>query len=322
MQREFQKRPSTSQSQRSLLGSLTCDICPHSCDIDQGDSGLCQVIKNVGGKLKNEYEGRCSNIALEPIEKRPFFHFYPGSSFLSVGFYGCSFTCDFCQNFRVSQTVEGKFTVYSPRELVELAVERKARGIAFTYNEPTIYHNYIEEVGHEIGRRCLDLKLVVKTSGFANPSIIRNICLYADAVNVDIKGDDEEYDRVCGGSLGPVLETIKMIARMDTHLEVSYLVLPDKVEDDSFSHLIADWLLRSGRAIPLHLLYFYPFYRMEIPTYKPSQLVGLVEKFKKHMRHIYISNHFGPHTSEFRDTRCLECGKVLISRQKKTKIHF
>lgn len=290
--------------------------------IPQNAYGRCEIIQNKSSKLINAHAGHCSNIAIEPIEKRPFFHVLPGSKFLSVGFYGCSLSCDYCMNNRVSQHSTGKSEFYSPSELVKLALERNVQGIAFTYNEPTIYHDYIEEVGHNIGRSSISshLKLVIKTSGFVRPWVIRNICLYADAVNVDIKGDNEDYDKICGGWLDPVVECIEWITNMEVHLEISYLVLPNKIHDDRFNIYLRDWLAGIDSKIPVHLLYFYPFHRMVVPSYKPSELLSLREMMLKKLDHVYISNHFGTDISGTRDTFCCKCGEIMISRQKNSVI--
>lgn len=227
-------------------------------------------------------------------------------------------SCDFCQNHRVSQQITKKSTYYSPKELIELANDRNVSGIAFTYNEPTIYHDYIEEVGNEIGRTQSRLKLVIKTSGFVRPWVIRNLCLYADAINVDIKGNNEDYEEVCGGWLDPVLKCIEWIVGMGVHLEISYLVLPNKIHDDPFNVYLRDWLANIDPEIPVHLLYFYPFHRMVIPSYKPSELLNIREMMLERLDHVYISNHFGIKTVHTRDTSCLKCGKIMVSRQKGT----
>ena len=221
-----------------------------------------------------------------------------------------------CQNHRVSQRVDGKSTFYSPVGLVELALDRGVEGIAFTYNEPTVYHDYIEEVGHEIGKRKSHLKLVIKTNGFVRPWVIRNICLYADAVNVDIKGNDRDYRKICGGWLEPVIDCIDWVIRMGVHLEVSYLVLPTKIHDDEFNIYLRDWLANINPAIPVHLLYFYPFHNMVIPSYNPSELLSLRDMMGEKLDHVYISNYFGSEVSTARDTICENCGKVMVSRQK------
>lgn len=324
MSSEFSKRSSSSSGKQLVLEGLTCDICPHDCLISSDSFGRCGVIQNKNSKLTNAYAGHCSNISVEPIEKRPFFHVVPGSKFLSVGLLGCNFVCKYCMNHRVSQQTDGKSTFYSPPELVKLALERNVEGIAFTYNEPIIYHDYIEEVGHEIGKsqRSSHLKLVVKTNGFAHLWVIRNICLYADAINVDIKGDDKDYENTCGGRLEPVLDCIDWIVRiMKVHLEISYLVLPCKIHDDEFNTDLCNWIADISPAIPVHLLYFYPFHRMVIPSYKPSELLPLQKAMSSKLDHVYISNYFGSDVATARDTVCRTCGNIMISRQKGSTAH-
>lgn len=223
-----------------------------------------------------------------------------------------------CQNHRVSQQATGKSEFYSPVDLVKMAIERNVQGIAFTYNEPTLYHDYIEQVGHEIKKTKSNshLRLVIKTSGFVRPWIIRNLCLYADAINVDIKGDDEDYDKVCGGWLEPVVDCVEKIVDMGTHLEISYLVLPSKIHDDRFNIYLRNWLANLNPRIPVHLLYFYPFHRMVVPSYKPSELLSLRSMMLEKLDYVYISNHFGTDTSVARNTFCGKCGKTVVNRQK------
>ncbi len=317
MQGKFQERSSLSSRSESVL---TCRICHHDCDIKPGEVGKCKIIKNTDNSLVNIYAGQCSNIAVEPIEKRPFYHVSPGTRFLSVGFYGCNFSCNFCQNYRVSQEFhDSKY--YGPRELVDLAEERDVQGIAFTYNEPTIYHDYIEQVGNEIGRRSSPLQLAIKTNGFARPYVIRNLCLYVDAINVDIKGDNDDYDKVCGGWLGPVIDCIEQIVHMGVHLEISYLVLPDKIDDIGFNLYLRNWLAELDCRVPIHLLYFYPFHKMTVPSYKPARLIKLADMFSEKLDHVYISNYFGDMLAERRNTFCRSCGKLLIDRRKSTILH-
>lgn len=293
---------------------MTCEICPHYCKIPPGKTGKCNVISNVDGSLVNLYEGQVSQVAVEPIEKRPFYHVNPGSKFLSVGFLGCNFECKFCMNFKVSQSVDAPSKTISPVDLVELAIKKNVSGIAFTYNEPTIYFNYIEEVGHEIGRRNLPLKLVMKTSGFVRPAIMRNLCLYLDAVNIDIKGDDADYKDVCGGWAEPVYKSIDLVCQMGTHLEISYLVLPKRLRDDVFNAGLRTYLSNINPNTPLHLLYFYPFHKMNELSYKPSELLPLAKMFSEKMNYVYISNNFSPTLSKYKNTSC-SCGSVLIDRQ-------
>ncbi len=291
---------------------LHCSICPHDCLLDEGEVGKCSVICHSGSKLVHPYYGKCSIITVDAIEKRPFFHFYPGSKFLSVGFYGCNFKCDFCQNFRVSQTTEGKFSQQSPDDLLDLARVKKVHGIAFSFNEPTIHYPYLEDIAVQnfINR---DMKLVIKTNGFVSHSTLRNLCLFYDAFNVDIKGDEEEYDRVCGGSLEPVLDAIELIVEMERHLEISYLVLPRILENKDHHAYIRDWISSIDKDIPFHILYCYPFHKMN-DSYKMELILPVVDFFREELRHVYVSNiHKKPFLS-MRNTVCPDCKGLLVDR--------
>lgn len=281
--------------------------------------GKCQVLKNEEGQLVNPHEGRFSNITVEPIEKRPLFHFLPGQRFLSVGMFGCSLSCFFCQNFTVSQSEpDGRGKYYDPSSLVELALQKGVSGIAFTYNEPTLYYEYIESIGREI--QSLPLKLVLKSSGFVNEPILRSLCLCVDGFNIDLKGNEEDYQSVCGGSLEVVMKSIELISRMKIHLEISYLVLPDRLHDVDFHIGVRDWLAALSPDLPLHLLYFYPFYEMaDTVPYPPEELERLHGLFSQKLNHVYISNRYDRLMS-YRHTNCSVCGDVLISRNHPAKL--
>lgn len=293
-----------------------CEICPNYCKIPLGDYGKCKVIKNHDGVLKNMFSGKCSNISVEPVEKRPLFHFHPNSKFLSVGFYGCSFFCDYCFNFKVSQQL-GKGKYYSPSDLIDLALDRNVIGITFTYNEPTIFHEYIEDVGHLIQSKNLPLKIILKTNGYVNIPILRTLCLYIDAVNVDIKGDEHDYISVCGADgFDAAISSIELISKMGIHVEISYLVLPSKIHNIDFNKSLCDRIFSIDPNIPVHLLYFYPFYRMDTQYYSPKDLVVLHDLFSNKLNYVYISNRYDEELSKYRNTLCSLCNSVVIDRNK------
>lgn len=243
------------------------------------------------------------------------FHFLPSHKFLSVGFFGCNFFCKFCVNFAISQSLPGeRGSRYEPSALVDLAIQKGVSGIAFTYNEPTLYHEYIEDVGREIRRSGQSLRLVLKSSGFVCEQVLSDLCGYVDAFNIDLKGDEEDYQSVCGGSLDAVKDSIGLIFKMHRHLEISYLVLPDRLRDVGFNTKIRDWLASLSCDLPLHLLYFYPFHEMSNDTtYSPEELEELHFFFSQKLNHVYISNRYDKLIA-YRHTKCSVCGEVLISR--------
>jgi len=294
---------------------MICDVCPHYCDLSDGQIGKCLVRKRQSGLIAPD--SRISLLAVEPIEKRPFFHFLPGTKWLSVGFYGCSFSCHFCQNFSVSQRAEGKSKTLTAEELWKLAGDRQAAGIVFTYNEPTIHFEYLIKVANHIPDPIK--RIAVKTNGFANPHVWERL-RFVDAFNVDIKGDDEEYRRICDGSLDPVLASIDHLAGMAHHLEISYLVLPRLLKNDEFHRMIRDRLAGLSTGIPVHLLYYYPFHRMQEARYEPADLLPVVDIFREKMEHVYISNCFKSEVVRHRNTVCSSCGDVIIDRTGPAKV--
>lgn len=301
----------------NMVENLICEVCPHRCELKPDEFGRCNLYQHTGASIENIFSGRCSMLAVEPIEKRPFFHYYPGSKFLSVGFFGCNFTCLHCQNFRVSQTTKGPSQTYTPDELAQLAEDRAVDGIAFTYNEPLLYYDYIQQVNDA----TIGIHTVVKTNGFIDLEVLESVAYYIDAFNVDIKGDDAEYQRVMGGRLHPVKRSIQWLADSDRHLEVSYLVLPRQIEDFEYHASMREWLSECSESIPVHLLYYYPFHRMTDPAYNIEQLMEVRDFFLQQMKYVYISNWYRSGSEDFRNTTCSECKSVLIDRQRGGKIN-
>lgn len=294
---------------------IQCDVCPHFCQLEPGQVGKCKVREHLGDRIGVK-QHRISMLAIEPIEKRPFFHFFPGSRWLSVGFYGCSFVCGFCQNYSVSQVSSGSYKVLSPKELWDIVTEKHAEGIVFTYNEPTVHHEYLDEVGeHMLMHMPLApmKSIAVKTNGFVNTPILRRMATYVDAFNVDIKGDESAYKSTCDGSLGPVKSSIEFLASSGCHLEISYLVLPETVDNRHFHKEMRDWLAGLDDRIPVHLLYCYPFYKLGT-SYPLEKLIGVLDLFREKLHHTYISNSFDPSIIGYRNTVCRSCGDTMISR--------
>ncbi len=220
-----------------------------------------------------------------------------------------------CQNFLVSQSTNTSNTKYqSPQDLIKRAKKANVRGFAFTYNEPTIHQDYIMDLGHELTVKQLPFDIVLKTNGFANKPVLRNLSLFVSAMNVDIKGDKEEYQRTCGGTLAPVMDAVEWISTLKVHLEISYLVLPRQVNDLQYHRRMRDWLVSISSNIPIHILYFYPFHKMTDATYRPKDLLQVIDVFKVKMKNVYVSNVFSKGMIHNRNTICSECSDVLIDR--------
>lgn len=295
------------------MPSVACDYCYHNCLLEEGRSGICSVITNDKGNLVNKLDANLSYLSLEPIEKRPFFHFYPGSKFMSAGLYGCQFFCEFCMNFKVSQTTEGKKLYKNADDLVNFAKQKNAQGVAFSFNEPTLYWEYLSEVSSKI-------ITAVKTNGYASEKIMSLLSKTVKAFNVDIKGNDNDYKNICGGTLSPVLQNIEFLSSK-THLEISYLPLPSRIHDTKFHEYICDFLCNINKYIPVHILYFYPFLRMSNQQYPPNEIMNVVHIFKKKMNYVYVSNiHYDSDSLYYRNTRCSCCDNTLIDRQGKISV--
>ncbi len=223
-----------------------------------------------------------------------------------------------CQNFTVSQTANGNSKVFQPQELVDLAVAKKAVGLVFTYNEPTVHYEYLIDVG--VASHSSKLYLAIKTNGFSEHTTVRNLSLFFSAWNVDIKGDDKEYAKVCGGSLDPVLYSIELLSSMDVHLEISYLVLPRLVRRWKHHRRIRDFLAGIDPWMPVHILNFYPFHNMPDESYLDTELIKIVDLFRVKMHRVYVSNSFKSKFMPCRNTYCLKCGGLLVERSRRVTI--
>ena len=237
---------------------MICDICPHNCDLNINDIGKCLVRKNINDKIELTHYGCFSCIALEFIEKKPLYHFFPGTKFLSVGGYGCSLKCSFCENFEVSQEIKSG-VYYSPQALIDLAGGKQAKGIVFTYNEPSIYFEYLMDL-YLLAQQA-GLKIVLNSNGFINELYLNKLNLIVDAWNIDIKGDDKVYKEICDGELAPVMHTIAFLAN-ESHLEISYLVIPNMIKNFKFHIKMADWIASLSSKIAVHILCCHPVNKM------------------------------------------------------------
>jgi pyruvate formate lyase activating enzyme len=273
------------------LNKLECRLCPHNCNIVEGSSGICSVRKNTNMNLDLPYKGIISAINIDPIEKKPLYHFLPGSEILSVGFYGCNFHCGFCQNYQISQIFnEKKDKKYlSPRDLIQIVQEKELSSIAYTYSEPVIHFEYIMEcakLAHKFG-----IKNVLVTNGFLNPEPARELLSNMDAVNIDLKAFTQSFYNKLGGKIEPVKYFIKLAAEL-THLEVTTLIIPQ--ENDSYEELmdIAKFLYLIDPNIPLHISSYYPVYKYKISKTPKDTILKLVEKASSILNYVYPGNIF------------------------------
>lgn len=268
---------------------IKCLLCPHNCVIYPNKTGICRARKNIDGKLYSLIYGKTTGIALDPIEKKPLYHFYPGSYILSVGTKGCNFSCPFCQNWHISQD-DSAFT----EEITPLALTRQATvggsiGIAYTYNEPFIWYEFVLECAKLIKKQ--NQVNVLVTNGFVNLEPLEEILPFIDAMNIDLKSIDEDfYKKICKSKLQPVLDVIKRSVK-NCHIELTNLVVPtlnDSEED--FSGLV-DWVYENcGPDMPLHFSRYFPCFKMDLPPTPVETLKVAYQIAKKKLKHAYLGN--------------------------------
>lgn len=297
-------------------GKVRCGLCPHDCLISDGNAGVCGVRVNRSGKLFSLVHGQVAAIHSDPIEKKPLYHFYPGRQILSVGTRGCNLRCAFCQNHNLSQWDAGTLmhdSPVSPAELVQQAISTGGNiGIAYTYNEPTVFYELMAETAalvHSAG-----LKNVVVTNGFINPGPLEKLLPLIDAFNVDLKSfSDDFYRQMTGGRLSPVLDTLKTIIYAGKHLEITFLVIPTLNDSEEEFREMVDWIsLELGPDVPLHLSRYFPAWKLSLPPTPLSTLEKFTAIASEKMRYVYTGNVT---TDLHSSTCCPRCHSRLISRK-------
>ncbi|MCK5568982.1 MAG: AmmeMemoRadiSam system radical SAM enzyme [Spirochaetes bacterium] len=288
---------------------VKCHLCPHNCSIAPGKVGICGVRKNKEGTLYTTIYGEVSSIAMDPIEKKPLYHFYPGSVILSIGTVGCSFRCKFCQNYNISQDPGYPTDCYSPDEIVNQALKSGSIGIAYTYSEPFIWYEYVLDTCK--AAKNAGMKNVFVTNGYLNREPLLKLLPNADAFNIDLKSFNEEfYRKVVGGKLKPVLKTIEEISKQGgTRLEVTTLIIPGYNDSDEEMEKITDFLASLDKDIPYHLSAYYPMHYFTTPPTPVKTLVRLKKIASKKLNYVYIGN-----VREDGGTYCPACGSLLIER--------
>jgi len=287
-----------------------CQLCPHNCIIHNGNVGICRQRKNIDGILYSLNYGQVVSANLDPMEKKPLYHFYPGERILSVGTNGCNLACQFCQNWAISQKDSSSEEITSDG-IVALASRYNTRFIAYTYNEPFIWYEYVLDSAKAAKKQGFINVLV--TNGYVNPEPLKELLPYISAMNVDVKSiNNDFYRRLCKAELAPVLETIK-IAREKIHIEITNLVITgenDKMgEFEDMARWIADNL---GRDTPLHFSAYFPSYKLDNPPTHTETLLKAYQVARKHLCFVYLGNV--TEVKEGRDTDCCKCGAKLIER--------
>ncbi len=274
---------------KSQDGGVRCRLCPQLCRIKEGAKGFCGVRTNQGGSLYTLNYGRVASLALDPVEKKPLYHFHPGEMILSAGTVGCNLSCLFCQNWSISREVQTPTEPMTVEDLIALARRLDSFGIAYTYNEPFIWYEFVVEAAE--AARGAGLKNVLVTNGFVNPEPLAELLPYIDAANIDIKSiRDDFYKKVCSGRVGPVLETIKAMAGR-CHVELTNLLIPTLNDSPEEISRLVDWIAANvGPNVPLHFSRYFPCYKMTIPPTPPEKLFEAQAIAEKKLKHVHLGN--------------------------------
>jgi len=273
----------------STDGKIKCHLCPHECTIANEKTGICGVRKNIDGKLFSLVYGEATSIALDPIEKKPLYHYHSGEYILSLGTKGCNFKCPFCQNWTISQDMNAPTEKITAESIVKEAKQCKSFGIAYTYNEPFIWYEFVLDTAKLAKEDGLENVLV--TNGYVNPEPLEQMLPYIDAMNIDLKSMDEEfYRKICGGRLEPVLYVIRRSVK-SCHIELTNLIIPGLNDsEDNFVRLV-DWIFDNlGPEVPLHFSRYFPCYKMTRPTTPIDTLERAYQIAKRKLKHVYLGN--------------------------------
>ncbi len=294
-----------------------CYLCSHYCLLEDGEKGICGVRQNQDGKLYSLNYAKAIAANIDPIEKKPLYHFLPGSKIFSIAAAGCNFRCDFCQNWRSSQITKGETgrivgEDFPPEEVVAEARKYDCPSIAYTYTEPTIFFEYAAdsaELAQEKG-----IKNVFVSNGFQTDKTIDKMEGLIDAANIDLKAfSDDYYQNICGARLKPVLDSIKSMHERGIWVEVTTLIVPEANDDPDELKELAEFLVNISPDIPWHISRFTPQYKMSdsYPTPKETLLQAAEIGEEAGLNYIYVGNI---HLEKYSHTYCPECGEKVIDR--------
>ncbi|HZP93020.1 MAG TPA: AmmeMemoRadiSam system radical SAM enzyme [Burkholderiales bacterium] len=297
-------------------GRLQCDLCPRDCRLHEGQRGACFVRKREGDAMVLTTYGRSSGFCIDPIEKKPLNHFYPGSSVLSFGTAGCNLACKFCQNWDISKSrdMDRLADLAGPDDIARAAQRHGCQSVAFTYNDPVIFAEYAMDVADAC--RAVGIKTVAVTAGYMHDAPRREFYAKMDAANVDLKAFTEDfYLRLTGSHLQPVLDTLKYLQQeTDVWLEITTLLIPTKNDSDEEIYQLSKWVAKElGTGVPLHFTAFHPDWKLtDLPPTEP-QTLGRARRIAvgEGLKFVYTGN---VHDIEGGTTFCPGCGKALIAR--------
>lgn len=290
-------------------GSLVCTLCPHSCRIKPGKYGNCGVRTNEEGRLTSLNYAKVTAASVDPIEKKPLYHYYPGSSVFSIGTFGCNMHCPYCQNWQISQKMRHGETVTSD-EIITMTREKKTSLLAYTYSEPVVWYEFVLECAKKA--HIHNIKNIMVSNGFINPDPLEELGPFIDAWNIDLKTfKDDTYKKIQGASLKPILKTIETVAE-SSHLELTTLIVTGMNDSMNEMRSIVDWIASVDPSIPWHISRYFPSYNYKESASDESFILQVYDMAKEKLDHVYCGNMTG--RKEVHNSYCPSCGNLTIDR--------
>jgi len=292
---------------------VQCTLCPNFCVIKDNKTGGCRVRKNIKGKLYSLVYSHPCSVAVDPIEKKPLYHFLPGTKAFSVGTFGCNLHCSFCQNYSISQAEFDESSHYNlePEEIVNEAIKNKCKTIAYTYNEPTVFYEYMLEIAKLAKKK--GLKNIIVSNGFINEKPLKELIPFIDGANIDLKAFDSNfYKKITLSRLEPVLKTLKILHENKVWLEITNLIIPTLNDNMKDIEKMCKWIKENlDESVPLHFSAFFPMFRLNnLPATKPETLMKAKNIAGEYLNFVYVGNI----VSENSNTMCPKCRKMILNR--------
>jgi pyruvate formate lyase activating enzyme len=303
-----------------MAKTVQCELCPNGCVLDVNQTSRCRTRINKDGKLYSLVYGKPCAVHVDPIEKKPFFHFLPGTTAFSIATAGCVLSCKFCQNWQISQAKPEETDTYDmpPEKVVSNAAAYKCKSIAYTYTEPTAFYEYMYDTA--VIARNRKVRNTVHSCGYINEKPLRKLSKYLDAADIDLKAFTEDfYERICNGSLKPVLNSLIVLKEEGKWLEITNLVIPTLNDDLKKINEMSRWIVKNlGPEVPIHFSRFIPHYKLTNLPPTPIETLSAARKtaMDAGLKFVYIGNI----RHEGENTFCPKCGKLLIERQAYTVV--
>ncbi len=287
---------------------IKCKLCPHQCTLKPGDVGICKVRKNVKGALYSLNYGMVSSATMDPVEKKPLFHFHPGEEIFSIGSWGCNMKCPYCQNWEISQQ-RPHTRIFSSMQAISIAKGNDSLGIAYTYSEPVVWFEYVLDCARNALKEGLYNVLV--TNGFIQEQPFKLLTQYVSAMNIDLKSfNPDYYKKELGGDRDIVMKNIEFAHKSGVHVEITTLVVSGDNDSHNEMEELSSWIESVDRSIPFHLSRYYPNYKYNRPPMDLKTMEELYQIAKKHLDYVYVGNVPGMHE----DTVCPKCGETVVKR--------